>query len=311
MSIRATGIASLLAASLSAIASAQSNSSAEPTPSSLPLPPTAENRLPATDRTATATADGRVQSTINEWTIEINPRLWWVSPSGDIHFPGGSNDVSIEDLNLDTPELTPAGSLAINADRFRFSFFGASYSRNAAFTTVSPLAVGSISLLPTGPSESSFDLGMYELTVGYRFLQRDFKHHSETSAESADLILDLYGLAGARMYDLNIDVSQVGTGTSSVDEFFIEPIIGVRTELTIIRDFSVNLQLDGGGFGDSDRSSFSFNVGVDFQWCPLPWIGVQIGWRQVFYSFEDGDSTDKFKYDGALAGLFAGVVLRF
>lgn len=261
--------------------------------------------------TVSAAPDGTMVSRVNDWTISLNPNVWWVSPSGDIRMPGGTSSVRVEDLNLDTPRFAPAASVSINAEDFRFTFAGASYSLDSEFTVASPLAVGSISLLPTGPSESSFDLGIYEVTLGYRFYERDFKAKSEPSPESADLRLDLYAVGGARMYDLNIRVSQPGTGESEADEFYIEPIIGVRSELTIIRDFSINLQLDGGGFGDSDRSSFSFNIAIDFQWRPAPWIGVQIGWRQVAYTFEDGTGMNTFEYDGAMAGLFTGVVLRF
>ncbi len=275
----------------------------------------AQDSQPSASAVGTAAApDGTLTSVVDTWTIEINPRLWWVSPSGDLRLPGsasGTPKVRIEDLNLDTPQFTPAGSVSIDADNFRFSFAGASFSNDAEFFVPSPLAVGSISLLPTDPSESSFDLGIYELNVGYRFYQLDYKRRSEPSIETADLHLDLYALAGARMYDLNIRVSQAGTGVSEADEFYIEPIIGVRSELTIIRDFTINLQLDGGGMGDSDRSSFSFNIAIDFQWRPTPWFGVQIGWRQVAYSFEDGTGASAFEYEGAMAGLFTGAVLRF
>ncbi|MGE3106987.1 MAG: hypothetical protein AB7G11_13290 [Phycisphaerales bacterium] len=275
----------------------------------------AEPKMPAGDVApppeAGGTPDGTNRSVVSDWTVEINPRLWWVSPSGDIRFPGGSSKVDVEELNLDTPEFTPAGSIAINAGDFRFQFLGASYSRDAEFFVAAPLAVGSISLLPSAESSASIDFGIYDVSIAYRVLQRDFKTHSGPSQENADFVLDLYALGGARLYDLNIDVSQTGTGSASVDEFFIEPIIGVRSELAIIRDFTVNLQLDGGGFGDSDRSSFSFNISVDFQWRPVPWFAAQIGWRQVVYSFADGQDLSKFEYEGGMAGLFAGVVFRF
>lgn len=284
---------------------------AQPQPSSTTTTTKSNPDGSTTTSTLSLNPDPAAASSVHPWTVELNPRLWWVSPSGDLQLPGGSGTVDIRDLDLDTPEFTPAGSVAINADNFRFQFFGAMYSRDSEFTVASPTALGSISLLPSGPSEASFDFGIYDLSIGYRFLQYDFKKRSQQSVETADFNLDLYGIAGARMYDLNIDVSQTGSGAASADEFFIEPIIGVRSELTIIRDFSVNLQLDGGGFGDSDRSSFSFSISVDFMWRPVNWFALQIGWRHIGYTFEDGENSNKFEYDGAMAGLFTGIVFRF
>jgi len=247
-----------------------------------------------------------------DWTIEVNPRLWWVSPSGDLQLPGSTAPkVRIETLDLDTPEFTPAGSLAIHADRFRFSFFGSSYSRDARFNAGSAFQLGTLNVSAGDDVRSMFDLGIYELTLGYRFYRRGFAIARLNPADCAHLLLDLYVVGGARMYDLDIEVERPGVATTGTDQFFIEPIAGLRSELAITHDFAINLQLDGGGFGDSDRSSFSFNISIDFQWRPISWLGVQIGWRQTLYSFSDGEGASTFEYDGAMAGLFAGLSLRF
>lgn len=265
-----------------------------------------------TDTPANSTGDPLSPASLADWTIEVNPRLWWVSPSGDLQLPGTTAaKVGIEDLDLDTPEFTPAGSFAINADRFRFSFFGSSYSRDARFAAGSAFQLGTLSVSAGDDVHSMFDLGIYELTVGYRFYQHDFALSSLNPADCAHLVLGLYVVGGVRMYDLNIQVERPGVGSTGTDQFFIEPIAGIRAEHTITRDFTVNLQLDGGGFGDSDRTSYSFNISVDFQWRPIPWLGLQIGWRQTLYSFTDGENATEFQYDGAMAGLFAGLVLRF
>jgi len=278
-------------------------------PSDAPL-----STSPSPSDAQTTPADGVTASVGSDWTIEINPRLWWVSPSGDLKLPGGQPDkVDVKHLDLDTPEFTPAGSFAINADRFRFTFLGATYSRSADSAADSAFQLGGLNIAGGDQLDTDFDFSIFDLTVGYRFYSRDFKETTRNKAEAADLKLDLYALAGARLYDLDIQVRQSGSGSgrAGIDEFFIEPIIGVRSEMTIIRDFTMNLQLDGGGFGDSDQSSFSFNISVDFQWRPAPWIGVQIGWRQVLYSFSDGSGVQEFEYDGAMAGLFTGVVFKF
>lgn len=281
--------------------------SAQPATSSGPeaAAPAAPSAPPATDPLA-------APASLADWTVEVNPRLWWVSPSGKMQLPGSTaSKVRVETLDLDTPEFTPAGSVAINADRFRFSFFGSSYSRDARFSAGSAFQLGTLSVTAGDAVHSMFDLGMYELTLGYRFYRRDFAIDSLAPAECAHLLLDLYVLGGARLYDLDVQVERPTIATTGADQLFVEPIAGVRSELSVTRDFTINLQLDGGGYGDSDRTSYSFNISVDFQWRPISWMGVQIGWRQTLYSFTDGENATSFEYDGAMAGLFAGLSFRF
>ena len=310
----------LIAASTAAPVAAQQQPAPTPPTASAPVASAPPADAANTDRLAPSAAPADAPpptsdepaSATKDWVIELNPRLWWVSPSGEVTFPGGGEELEIEELNLDTPAFTPAGSFSINADKFRVSFFGASYSQDAEFGVgASPLAVGPITLAPGSSAESSFDLGIYEINVGYRFLRHDFKKSTKDQEVSADLQLDLYGVAGVRAYDLGIGVSQASTGEVNVDQFYVEPLIGIRSEFIIIRDFSMNLQLDAGAFGDSDRSSFSFNIAVDFEWRPIHWLGIQLGWRQLLYSFNDGDDANEFKYQGGMAGLFTGVVIRF
>lgn len=255
--------------------------------------------------------------TRRDWTIRLDPVAWWVSPSGKVRLPSGGatagGKVRLERLDLDTPELSPAGAVAINAGDFRFSFFGSSYSRDGGTTADSSFRLGDVTLTPGDPFESTFEFSVFELTGAYRFYTYDFKERSEDKAGAADVAIDFYALVGARFFDMSIGVSTgVGGGaSSSTDQFFGDILGGIRVEVRLARQFNINAQLTGGGFGDSDRSSFSWDVALAAEWNPLENVGMQFGWRQIAYSFEDGDGAGKFEYDGAMAGVFAGVVIRF
>ena len=50
---------------------------------------------------------------------------------------------------------------------------------------------------------------------------------------------------------------------------------------------------------------------ADAQWRPHPNVGVQIGWRQVAYWLNDGEGEDEFEYNGRMAGIQGGLVIRF
>jgi hypothetical protein len=251
----------------------------------------------------------------NTWTIRIDPTVWWVSPAGDLTLPSSGatagSSVDLSRLNLDTPEFTPAGSVAINAGDFRFSFFGAGYSRDAETVADGAFQIGDASFAAGDAIDTSFEFNLFDLTAGYRFYSYDWRKCSQDQEKCIDIVLDLYALGGGRLYDMNIGVNPVGGSGNDTEQFFGDIVAGARAELTILHDFNINVQLTGGGMGDSDRSSFSWDIQVSGEWRPWENVGVQFGWRQVAFSLEDGDGPGKFDFDGSLAGVFAGVVVRF
>ena len=126
-----------------------------------------------------------------------------------------------------------------------------------------------------------------------------------------DAVLDLYAIAGGRFYDINAGVTAPGGMPNDTDQFFGDAIAGIRAELVFLSDFNINVQVTGGGMGDSDRSSFSFDIAVSGEWRPHKNLGVQIGWRHMSLWLEDGEGPGKFEMDGSLAGVFASVTFRF
>ena len=168
---------------------------------------------------------------------------------------------------------------------------------------------------PGDPLKVDFSITSAEITAGYSIWGRVFCAPSFTQRPecAVDSLARVYLIGGGRFFNASFDVRrETGTTASAAaDEFFVEPIIGVRTELELARDFTIDLQVAGGGLPLGDKSSFSFDVAAGFQWRPIPNLGIQIGYRQLIYSLSDGKGTGEFKYSGALAGLFTGVVIRF
>lgn len=283
---------------------------AAPTAPAPPAAPSAPQNTPEGPEFADKLAEAD-----NTWTIRIDPTVWWVSPAGDLKLPASGttagSSVDLSRLNLDTPEFTPAGSVAINAGDFRFSFFGAAYSRDAEAVADSAFQIGDASFAAGDAIDTSFDFNLFDLTAGYRFYSYDWRKCSQDQDKCADIVLDLYALAGGRLYDMNIDVNPAGSSGNGTEQFFGDVVAGARAELTILHDFNINLQLTGGGMGDSDRSSFSWDIQISGEWRPCNNVGLQFGWRQVAFSLEDGDGPGKFEFDGSLAGVFAGITVRF
>ncbi len=290
---------------LAATAAAQDHGAAAPsTPTTLETATAAANEPRLLDR---ATNN-------HDWTVRLEPAVWLVSPSGSVRLPGASSkSVRIEQLNIDTPEVRPSGEIHLSTDRWRLSFFGSEYDQRTRFVSEDPFQVGNVDIDVGDTVQVDFDFTIVEAAAGYRVWTHDFDENSSNFAKTIDADLQLYLIGGLRLYDIDFDVREIGGegGRSATDQLFIEPIIGVRGELELMRDFTIDLQMSGGGYFDSDRTTASVDIVVGFQWRPHPNVGVQIGWRQVAYWLDDGDGADAFEYNGGMAGIQGGLVIRF
>ncbi len=258
------------------------------------------------------------------WTVQVEPSVWYVAPSGKVKLPVSSGtgpgsfttpgeSIKLERLNLDTPRFEPAGEIHLSSERWRFSFSGSTYGLEREGTTAdSSFRLGAVEVAAGDAINVELDFTSVELTGGYRIWDRDFKAASEVPENAFDAVVRVYALGGARFYDVSFDLANRSAGgAAAADEFFGEPIVGLRGEADFGEDFSLDLQISGGGFADSDRSSLSLDIVAGFQWHPTRYCGVQIGYRQLAFGLADGDELNEFEYNGRLAGLFAGLVLRF
>lgn len=260
-----------------------------------------------------------------DFSVRIEPMLWYVAPTGDLKLPvrsgtgpGGftteGNTLKVDDLNIDEPRLRPAGRIAIISGDWMVSFWGFDYSASVDRTSPGTTGrIGAVALTPADQANVSFDFASYELTLGYRAYSHDFAKDSQKPEDAVDVALSLFVVGGVRLYDTSIRVERV-TGTfasAEAEHSFIEPILGVRTELDITRAFSIQVQATGGTLPLDDTSSYSFDIAASFHYRPIDWADVFIGYRLLYVSLEDGENLDKFEYNGALAGLFAGFTIRF
>ena len=259
-----------------------------------------------------------------EWTVQVEPTLWFVGPSGKFKLPvtsgtgpGGftteGDKLKVNDVDLASTRLRPAGTLTLASGKWRFSFWGSEYEQSRAGVTVDIAGrLGAVAFAPGDRLKLDLSLGTYELTAGYRIWDYDFAESSKLRNSAVDAQLTIHLLGGARLYDLEIGAENLSTpGRAEGARVFAEPIVGARAEVIIDNDFSVILQLSAGGLPLYSTSSYSLDIVAAFQWRPTKNIGVQIGWRQLAFDLSDGRDLDKFQYTGRLAGLFTGVVIRF
>jgi len=247
------------------------------------------------------------------WVIQVEPMLWWASPSGTLKLPapatGNTRGVRVERLNLDTPQLSPAGEVHIQADRWRFTVSGGANFVDQTTVADRAFQIGDVAVARGESFSASLDVSVFEADVAYRVWSKLFAEHEARAPLPALLNLSVVG--GVRLYDIDASVERSAGGVARSEEFFGEPVIGLRADLELYEDFTIDVQTTVGAFGGDDRSSGSLDISVGFMYWPHPNFAAQIGWRQVLYWLEDGKGAAGFEYEGGVAGLFGGVVLRF
>lgn len=244
----------------------------------------------------------------DRWTLRFEPSIWYAAPGGQLRLPGSSTKLELIDFDLDRPRVSPYAELHYRDLDWRLSVAGFSVSLDDV-TTIAPTAmqIGTIPVAAGDTVVSSVSVTSGEVVAAAQLgCPRQLN-----GIVDKDVSLSFEGLAGVRFYDISFDFN-APAGSLSADEFFLTPIVGLKTTINISRYFDIDLQLVSGYLPTGgDRSAVCFEVTNGYTYRPIENVGVQIGYRLSFYDLAAGEGTSKFEYSGAVAGIFAGVVIRF
>jgi len=244
------------------------------------------------------------------WKIRFEPNAWYVAPGGDLTLPtsGGGQKTDVSVFDMDNPRLSPAGELDIRAGSWRLTFGGFSFQAktNASAATESG-QIGNTAFNEGDPLKSSMDFQSFQATVGYRLCDEALNPENGVYA----VVFGLDVLVGARTYDMSVLVQQAaGPDMSATDEFFADPIAGLRADFDFYKVFSIDFRTTA-GYYPGDRSVWSFDIALSGVYRPIENVGIMVGYRQLLFDLATGDGNSEFEFRGGLAGLFAGVELRF
>lgn len=244
------------------------------------------------------------------WTIRFEPAPWYVAPGGEFQIPGSSSpEWRAEDINMDSPRLSPFGEIHVAHGRYGF-YAGAVVFDAEDRGWIAPAAgtIGGVAFAAGDELSTTLDFVSAEAAAYYRFYQSP-RGATGSGGFRFEPTWDV--LVGARLYDIGLDVAAPG-GVSSNDGFFAEPYAGVRFSMDLIEEFTLDVQATVGFFHDgADRRSVSWDIISGFQWNPTKNFGLQVGYRQLAFRLHDGDGIGAFEFNGALAGLYFGGTLRF
>ncbi|HYE61776.1 MAG TPA: hypothetical protein VD997_07245 [Phycisphaerales bacterium] len=274
---------------------------------------TATETTTSTDKTLNAQAG--FERDPSKWDVSIEPAGWFVGASGRVVLPretttGAPAKQRLVDLNMDNPRFEPL--LEVNARRgdwratFRGSYFGAERD-----TTGLTGELGDVSFDSSDTIRTGLDLAILELEGAYTFAGRPQERQPDGTF-AFDPRLDV--VFGAHIYaeEWTIENLSGGTGVTSQkqSDWFVQPLIGLKLAADLYEEVTLDAQMTFGGLPTGD-DSYSLDIIVGAQWRPWTNIGVQLGYRAVFFGLGGGEGDGEFSFDGSLQGLYAGVVVRF
>ncbi|HZW09174.1 MAG TPA: hypothetical protein VFF69_04655 [Phycisphaerales bacterium] len=285
----------------------------EETPAEPPEPQPAASE-PLAEETHT------IESAQQAWTIKFEPAMWYVAPNGNVRLPGSSGagngeTYTVGDLNLDSPRPSLFGELQLKRGDWRISVEGASFATDDRGAIADEAGqIGAVPFSAGDSLRSSLDLTTFSAAGAYAF--HGFESGEMTSG-GVKARSTLLAVAGIRAVDVSFDTAvlpmdSTGTpGTAGGDAMHAHPFAGVRWELEVLEDFTIDVTATLGGLPSGESESWSSDILVGFQWNPTPHIGAQIGYRQLLLGVEDGEAPTEFAWQGGLAGVYAGLTLRF
>jgi hypothetical protein len=241
------------------------------------------------------------------WRIQFEPEVWFCAPGGEFRLAGSTSSSRVEFFNLDDPRVSPMGTLHVRDGDWRLAVSGMTFAERDRGTVKQFTGeFGGQAFTPGTRVVSTLDFTSAQFEVGYRLPVSGLL----AGENIPDFFATWEAVGGVRFMDVDFDL-RFPTGTADAHEFFTTPYLGFRLAMEMSHGFTVEVEGSAGYFGGGDRSAFSDDVNVGFMWRPHPNIGVRAGYRQIAFILKSGSGAERFEWDGALAGLHAGVVVRF
>lgn len=223
------------------------------------------------------------------WQFSLTPYFWAAGIDGKVATLPGAPTAEVDASFSDIIDQTNGGlMLTAEARRGRFG----------VLADLTYLDLSDDSGTP-GPlfDEVEFESQMAFLTIAgfYQVLKTER--------------LNLQALAGTRLWYVDTKLKLRGdlaaNRTFSEDEFWADPIVGVRWQGHLGRGFSLEGAADVGGFGVASDITWELLGTLAYRFNDR--ITMRAGYRHLAVDYED----DGFVWDVELSGPIAGLTVRF
>jgi hypothetical protein len=250
------------------------------------------------------------------WSLRVEAGAWFVGLAGDATFsrtnPGaGSNQsVDVSELGMDGSRFSPLGEVHLMRGNWRWTARGMLYASDQTVVSEGAGQVGDLAFGAGETIRTSLDFSSYQFEGAYQFAEWE-KNPLDGGGYAVRSRLD--AVFGLRMYDVEFELTSLtGAGTPEVsDEFFVEPQLGLQWTMELYEQLDVETQIMLGAMPADEVQSSSLDFMVGFTWRPTDHVGLQIGYRALFFSFSNEEAAERYEFDGSLQGLYGGIVITF
>jgi hypothetical protein len=223
------------------------------------------------------------------WTFTSTPYVWFAGLQGDLAtisgLPPAEVDVSFSDI-IENTDMALMLAAEANRDRWALLLDLVYLSVSGNAETPGPLLGG-----------ADFDTKTLFATLGVAY----------EVIERGRLRTDV--VAGARLWyaetELDLSAGILPAQSAQDEEFWADPIIGVRAYADLGGGFSLASFFDIGGFGVG--SDLTWQIAGTAGYRIRDWLWVRAGYRHLKVDYENGG----FVYDVKMSGPILGVGFRF
>jgi hypothetical protein len=223
------------------------------------------------------------------WTFTATPYVWFAGLKGDLGtisgLPPAEVDASFSDI-IENTDVALMLAAEAGRDRWGLLLDLVYLNLSADADTPGPLFGGA-----DLESETLFAT----LGVAYRVVE-----HDRLSADA---------VAGARLWyvetALELTAGLLPPRSADDDEFWADPVIGLRGRVDLGRGFFLASFADIGGFGLG--SDLTWQIGSTLGYQVNDWLWVRAGYRHLHVDYED----DGFVFDVEMSGPILGVGFHF
>lgn len=266
------------------------------------------------DHDTGAHLEANLRERTRDWTLEIQPGVWFAAPRGDLRLPGGRTS-QIEDLNFDEVSAAPTLDARLRIGNWQVEARAAFFSADDDVRSSTAADFGAFVIADGDRINADLESTSVQLRVGRRVWSADLTDATASPIgegirapeRGVNIDLELFGGVRVNHYDIEITALSGGAAGQSTgaDETWVQPTVGLGLRIDFENRITIDVTGDVGVWSDSFSADITATVG--YAWTNN--IQTDIGYRYAHNSFDGG--SDDLEISGSIAGLFAGLTIRF
>ena len=238
--------------------------------------------------------------------VQVTGRALYLAPGGRIIFPatsGTSKDIDVEALNLDSPGFSAGIEIDVSVKQWRFLANYVSFEQtNQGARSPTTRRIGDVDVSKGDEIVSSLRFDWGQVQVSHVLFERAVGDNARYQVTAG---------VGARFYDMSMTMKRVAGGRAHANPTFVVPVAVWEARFTYREAYTLRLAMDAGYSDWSNKTTHSSGITIESSAELRDGTSAQTELKLEDLNLEEGDGASAFRFDGSLAGLYAGVSFAF